>query len=452
MRLPRTLPLLLLAMASLRAEAPPVKGTMPEDYLPGLGPLLKTAVERSPNTILANISVAQQEAQRYVYAASLWPQLSGNANYSIIDESVTGALASTQKGVFYNFNLNQPVFQWGALKNNAAIGELGVKIARRQFAEAYRQLAVEIRRQYMYLVGKQIALRNARFRQRIAEDGLKTDQAKFDSGSASQAELQGYKLGLEQAQLDTDRAAEDFAYSKRVLTRLVGVDDLPDDSVPLEIGHPEYSAALADAVLEGFVGEGVESSFQSQVYALQMKQQDLNYQIAKVRLLPKLNFAASYLLEDNTQAFSGFVSQVAVRETTYSLGASWSIFDGFATKGAKLGAMQSKRYYERVRKTYIDSTIDQITDMRHQVGLSSRALSLSEVHHALIGAEVTRILDDVKLGYASQATVDSSTQNLYQTDVELAGARTDYFMQWSAFVSLAGIDPALDNVSPRYVR
>jgi len=200
------------------------------------------------------------------------------------------------------------------------------------------------------------------------------------------------------------------------------------------------------------VGEGVESSFQSQVYALQMKQQDLNYQIAKVRLLPKLNFAASYLLEDNTQAFSGFVSQVAVRETTYSLGASWSIFDGFATKGAKLGAMQSKRYYERVRKTYIDSTIDQITDMRHQVGLSSRALSLSEVHHALIGAEVTRILDDVKLGYASQATVDSSTQNLYQTDVELAGARTDYFMQWSAFVSLAGIDPALDNVSPRYVR
>src|SRR5208283_3868687 len=314
MRLPRTLPLLLLAMASLRAEAPPVKGTMPEDYLQGLGPLLKTAVERSPNTILANISVAQQEAQRYVYAASLWPQLSGNANYSIIDESVTGALASTQKGVFYNFNLNQPVFQWGALKNNAAIGELGVKIARRQFAEAYRQLAVEIRRQYMYLVGKQIALRNARFRQRIAEDGLKTDQAKFDSGSASQAELQGYKLGLEQAQLDTDRAAEDFAYSKRVLTRLVGVDDLPDDSVPLEIGHPEYSAALADAVLAGFVGDGVESSFQSQVYALQMKQQDLNYQIAKVRLLPKLNFAASYLLEDNTQAFSGFVSQVAVRE------------------------------------------------------------------------------------------------------------------------------------------
>ena len=452
MRLPKTLPLLLLAMASLRAEAPSVTGTMPEDFLPGLGPLLKTAVEKSPNTILSNINVAQQEAQRYVYASSLWPQLNGNANYSVIDESVTGGTPSTQKGVFYNFTLNQPIFQWGALKNNAAIGDLGVKIARRQFAEGYRLLAVEIRRQYMYLVGKQITLRNARFRQKIAEEGLKTDQAKFDSGSASQAELQGFKLGLEQAQLDTDRAAEDFAYAKRVLTRLVGIDGLPDDSVPLEIGHPEFSPALADAVLTGFVGGGVESAFQSQVYAMQIKQQDLGYQIAKVRLLPKVNFTASYLLEDNTQAFSGFVSQVAVREETYSLGASWSIFDGFATRGAKLGALETKRQYERLRKNFVDNSIDQITDMRQQVGLSSRALSLSEVHHALIGAEVQRILDDVKLGYASQATIDSSTQNLYQTDVELAGARTDYFMQWSAFISLAGIDPALDNVSPRYVR
>ena len=452
MRLSKTLPLLLLSIASLRAEAPSVKGTLPEDLLPGLGPLLKTAVERSPNTILSSINVAQQEAQRYVYASSLWPQLYGTANYSDINESVTGAAANVQKGFFYNFSLNQPVFQWGALRNNAAIGDLGVKIAQRQFADAYRMLAVEIRRQYMYLIGKQIALRNARYRQMIADEALKTLQAKFDSGAASEADLQNYKLAFEQAQLDTDRSAEDFAYSKRVFMRLAGVDDLSDGSIPLEIGHPEYSAELADMILNGFVGGGVESSFQTQVYEMEMKQQDLNYKIAKVRLLPKVNFSASYLLENNTQAGSGYVSQVAVREETYSLGASWAIFDGFATRGAKLGALETKRFFERLRQSYVDSTIDQITDMRHQIGLSSRALSLSEVHHALIGAEVRRILDDVKLGYASQATIESSNLNLYNQDVDLAGARTAFLQQWSEFVSLAGLDPAMGNISTRYVR
>jgi outer membrane protein TolC len=400
MRLSLSLPLLLLAIASLRAETPSIQGTLPEDQLPGLKPLLRAAVDRSPNTILQSINIAQQEAQRYVYSAALWPSATANINYSILDESVTGAASSTQKGLFYSASLNQPVFQWGAYKNSAAIGQLGVKIAQRQYADAYRLLATTIREQYLGLVARQIGLRNGRYRQKIAQEAFATSQAKFDAGSASQAELQSFKLALEQATLDADRAAEDLAYSKRVFTRLVGVDDLPDESIPLEIGHPEYSAPLADAVLTGFMADGVESTFLSQVYQMYERQQDLNYSIAKVRLLPKVNASVSYLLEDQTNAYSGYISQVAVREETFSLAANWTIFDGFAARGSKLYALETKRYYERVRKTYIDSTIDLISYMRHQLAFSARALSLSEVHHALIGAEVKKVMDDLKLGYA----------------------------------------------------
>jgi outer membrane protein TolC len=452
MRLSLTLPLLLLVAAPLRAEAPSVQGTLPEDQLPGLKPLLKVAVERAPGSILQSINVAEQEAQKYIYASSLWPSVNGNISYSILDESVTNAPSSTQKGFFYNASINQPIFQWGAYKNNAAIGELGVKIAHRQYADAYRLLAISIREQYMGLVGKQIGLRNGRYRQKMAEEAYATDKAKFDAGSASQAELQSFELALEQATLDADRAAEDFAYSKRVFTRLVGIDDLPDESIPLEIGHPEYSAPLADAVLTGFMADGVESTFLSEVYQMYVKQQDLNYSIAKVRLLPKVNASAMYLLQDQTNAYSGYISQVAVREETFSVAANWNIFDGFAARGSKLLARETRRYYERIRKSYIDSTIDQISYMRHQLGLSSRGLSLAEVRHALIGAEVKKVMDDLKLGYASPATVEASTMNLYNTDVELANARTDYLSRWTEFISLAGLDPAIANISPRYVR
>jgi outer membrane protein TolC len=429
-----------------------VQGTLPEDLLPGLKPLLKTAVERSPSTILASISMAQQEAVKYFDSQGLWPSLNGDAQYAVTDASVANSPTSTEKGIFYGVNFNQPVFQWGASKNNAAIGSLGVKIAQRQYAEAYRNLATQIREQYMAIVAKKIDVRNARYRRKIAEEALATDQAKFDAGSVSQAELQGFKVDFEQRDLDADRSTEDYNYLKRVFTRLVGIDELDEDSIPLEIGHPEYSAALADAVLTGFVGDGIESAFQNEVYKMMVAQQDLSYSIAKVRLLPKLNAAASYNLFDQATAFAGHVSQVAERQATYSLVANWSIFDGFATRGAKLQALATKRYYERVRKTYVDNTVDQVSYLRHQVGLSSRALSLSELHHALIESAVKRIMDDLKLGYASQASVETSTLDLYVTEYDMANARTDYFSRWTEFVSLAGADPAISNLSPRYVR
>jgi hypothetical protein len=68
MRLPITLSLVLAVAAPVWAEAPSLKGTLPEDYLPGLKPYLKAAVERSPTTINASIGLAQAEAGRYLQA------------------------------------------------------------------------------------------------------------------------------------------------------------------------------------------------------------------------------------------------------------------------------------------------------------------------------------------------------------------------------------------------
>jgi len=452
MRLSATLSLALIAAASLRAEAPSVQGTLPEDYIPGLRPLLQTAVQRSPNTISASIALAQQEAAKYIANSVLWPSVSFSSDYAATTESTSQSQNSTSKGLFYSASIYQPIFQWGAYKNTALIGDLGVKIAQRQYADAYRQLAVLIRQQYLGLIGRKVALRNALFGQKLSEESLAVQQARFEAGSSSQAELGNFRLAVDQANLDADRAAEDLGYAKRVFTRLVGIDDLDDESIPLMVPHPEYSAPMADAILTGFVGDGIESTFQSQVYQMIIKQQDLSYSIAKVRLLPKVNASVAYSYENYVAASVGSVSQVGIQSESYSIAANWTIFDGFATRGAKLSALGTKRYYERVRKTYVDSTIDTISYMRHQIDFSSRALKLSEVHHALIESEVKRLADDKTLGYASQATIDTGIQNLYATEQQMAYARTDFLSRWTEFISLAGIDPALANISPRYVR
>jgi outer membrane protein TolC len=452
MRLPITLSLVLAATLSLRAEAPAVQGTMPEDYIPGLAPLLKQAVERSPSTIMASVAVAQAEAGRYSNAALLWPQLGLNANYAVNTQSQTGGTASTNRGLFYNASINQPIFQWGAYRNQALIGDLCEKIAERQFADAYRMLAVSIREQYMALVGKKIQLRNARFGLKLSKESLQVQQARFDAGASSEAEIGNFRMSVEEAELLADRSEEDYGYAKRVFTRLVGIDELSEDSIPLELKHPEFSPALADAVLTGFVGDGIESTFQSEVYKMTLKQQDLNYSIAKVRLLPKLAASAGISFQNQTQINGPNVSQVGIQTENYSIGANWNIFDGFATRGAKLSALASKRLAERERQTYIDQTIDQVSDMRKQVGFSSRAMHLAEVHNELIGAEIRRLGDDKTLGYGSQASIDTGLVTFYATEFNMALARSDYYSRWTEFISIAGIDPALSNLQSRYVR
>jgi hypothetical protein len=78
-------------------------------------------------------------------------------------------------------------------------------------------------------------------------------------------------------------------------------------------------------------------------------------------------------------------------------------------------------------------------------------MGLAEVHDALLAAQVKRFRDDQQLGYASKAVIDSSILTLNATELLMANARADYLSHWTDFVSLAGIDPALSNISSRYV-
>jgi outer membrane protein TolC len=447
MRLFAILSLVLVGATTLRSEAPPIEGTLPEDYLPALKPLLKAAVERSPATITASIAVALADAGRIGADAPLYPQLGLSSNYAVNRQSSSTA-ANTQDGFFYDASISQNLFQFGAVKDNAKIGQIGLKMAQRQYAEAYRTLAVAIRKQYMGLVYKKMTMRNQQFGLKISQESLAAEQARFESGASSQAVLGTAKMNVEQHQLDADRAEEEYRYSKRVFTRLVGIDDLDDQSIPLDLPHPDYSASMADAILTGFVGEGVESTFQSQVYQMAIQQQDLSYSIAKVRLLPKISASASIAY---VNVVTGAASQTRSQQETYGVTASWSIFDGFATKSAKLTALLTKRQDERNRQSYIDSSVDQMTYTRHQLNFSSRALSIAEVQYNLIEAGVKRLSQDQALGYASQASIDSGTLDLYGYSSQRAYARSDYLGTWADFISLAGVDPVLSNISPRYV-
>jgi outer membrane protein TolC len=455
MRYPTAALALFLSIGSLRAEAPPVQGTLPEDFLPSLKPILKDAIERSPATITASINLAVQEGSKLQDYSILYPQVGLGANYGINTAKTDGSSAASKpaRGLYYSASASQAVFQWGAYKNTALIGKLGLKIAEKQYADAYRGLAISVREQYMALISKKVIVRNEEFKLKIANEEYAAQKARLESGSSSQAELQGFQYAVDIQQLALDRAKEDLAYYKQLFTRLVGVESIDDQTIPAELPHPEYSAGTADAILAGFVGNGIESTFQSQVYEMTLKQQDLNYAIQKVRLYPKFYASAGLSFSNNVQPQpNGTVTQTAIQTTAYSLAATWAIFDGFATKGAKMSALATKRLYEREKKTYVDTTVDTIAYQRHLLDFTSRSMTMAERSYILLADQVRRLNEDLKLGYASQSTIDKGILTSYATEAEMITARSEYLSRWTEFVSLAGLDPAMDNLPVRYVR
>ena len=222
----------------------------------------------------------------------------------------------------------------------------------------------------MGLITKRIALRNARFQQHLAEKALAAQKARFEAGSVSEAEVQGFNMNVDDTTLAADRAEEDYRYSKRVFTRLVGIDDISDDLIPMEVPHPEYSASPADAVLTGFVGEGIESTFQSEVYKMNLEQADKNISIARVRLLPKLGSAASYNRSNNTTIAGETVNQYTVNQETIGIQGNWTIFDGFGTRELGFPRWPTSARPSSTEKNYVDSTLDTISYMRHQIGFA----------------------------------------------------------------------------------
>lgn len=439
----------VIQVAVSPAQTPLLPAALPEDVLPGLRDVLQSALRQSPEMISHNLDLAEQEANRYQQASREWPGVSGNFSYAANKSFlVSNANAATSNsGFVFNVNLYQPIYHWGTIKAATDIAHLQIKISQRQYADAYRQLAASLRAQYLSLVTQKVQLRNVRFSLDQTKAAVAVVEDRFNRKTATADELTNAHLQLEDVQLSIDRAVEGFEYAKRMLELMAGLSDLQDEAVPEEIPPPPaYSAETTTALLQDFIRDGVDHTFQSQVYAYKIKQSELQYKIAKYRLYPMFDFGLGANESNQTNATATSISQASVLNGNVGVGASWSIFDGFATRGAKLEALTGKRRAERDRDTYREQTLEQARYLEQQLGFSARALAIAEKRFELNREGLQRAKDNFKLHTISQADMDQATAGFYQAQSAIYSARADFLSQWSGYLSLLGIDPVLNNL------
>jgi outer membrane protein TolC len=438
--------------AVLRAQDVDVDGTMPEDSLPGLKPILQAAIQRSPGMIQDQIAIVEAEAGVLGADHSLWPGVGGGAQYGTNRSTTTGGASSDASGFFYNVGANQPVFQWGALANTGKVGRIGLLISKKNYAEAYGQLAVEVREQYMALIGKKLDLRNVRYSLRVAQAQLDVMQKRLGLGEVSRSAVSPAAAAVDGGSLNLERQEDDYETSMRAFADLVGIPGFSDVDIPMGIPSPAYKPAEAATLLTGLLRDNAESTFQAQVYAMQIQQADLNYKIAKVGLYPKLGISTGYSVSNSVTAYPGQITQSVINSFTYNANVNWNIFDGFATRGAKMYALANKRESQRELKNYIESTEAQARHMVRELAISERERQNADDTLQYSRNNVRQTAVELKLGNVAPSAVDSAQANLNDAELSSVLAHANLYSLWTEYVALVGRDPALSNLPPSYVR
>jgi outer membrane protein TolC len=376
------------------------------------------------------------------------PNVGSGLSYNVSRASVSdqNTASSQSSGLFYSVSLSQPLYRWGTLAAAADSAKIQVSISQRNYAEAYRGLALSIRNQYLGLVAKKITWRNAAMAQDRAKFTLTLEEDKLKHGRISQADILMPRLALEDAKLLADRYAEDLAQSKHVFARMTGLPELTDEQIPDVIPAVTFNPGSADQQLQQFLSGGWENNLSIVVARDWTKVAALNYKQAKYRLYPMVNFNASVAQSNSTNASSTTVSQTGVFSQFVGVSANWTLFDGRATRAAQISARATQRFYERNLQSQTDAVMDQARALGKQVNFSYRAMGLAEIRNAQSENAVKQKQDEMKQGLTSQVVLDATLAILDNSRLILLSQRLDFLARCSEFSSLVSADPVLQFV------
>lgn len=446
------LTLVFALVTGARAQPAGVTGTMPEHALPELNAILRDALQQAPQVLLAAIEVERGEAARIAANSARWPSVSGNLNYATNQEAVSSNTdtKSRASGLFYSLQLSQTLFQWGAVKNQSAIGRIGLMIAEKNYAEGYRALSVLLRQSYLELVVKKARLRHARFTYERGRADLAL--ARDNAAQFSSAVLAGRELDLREARLDLDRNEVEFATALRRFGRIAGQPEIKEERIADDLPRPAYMPELAGSIAASVLRDRAAGAYEPQLYALRLREAELRYKIESVRLLPKFYAGAGYSLDNSSTVGTNRVEQQAIQRENINVSAQWNIFDGFASKAAKMSARADQRLYTTRLAAAVDAVLDQVQALERTLKLDAEHLAISDERHAISVAGKRRLAEESALGQVARAEIERADANILVSQANAFAVRAKFYADWSEFISIAGLDPVLQNLPSRYVR
>jgi outer membrane protein TolC len=135
-----------------------------------------------------------------------------------------------------------------------------------------------------------------------------------------------------------------------------------------------------------------------------------------------------------------------VEDRYVGLNLSWSIFDGFATRGAVLSSLARKRQLEA---RYHELTQNLAEDAQRQAKQTEFALRQMRIYDRWFddrGNYLRSREEDFKRGTASETDLNGARAGYHQAEITAFGSRAAYLMQVCDFLGVIMEDPVLEQV------
>jgi outer membrane protein TolC len=167
-------------------------------------------------------------------------------------------------------------------------------------------------------------------------------------------------------------------------------------------------------------------------------------------LLPRFAISANVAKYNSQTVTATTITQQAAVSTSASIGGSWTIFDGFATRAAKRGVLAGKRLIEQQQKNLAAQIADQLETLVQFIDFAAQTLEMTETIRVSYVVNVDRVRDEFKRGSVTEDAVTTSLMQLYTQDAAVVSARMELMNRWCELVSLVGVDPVLNQLPARY--
>lgn len=454
MKIPRLLtavPLLTVLLIS----APAADVVLPEHLFPQLEGILRQAVQQSPRMLNQALNLEIADANRVAQRAAMLPNVSGYANYQTARDrnsylydtpgSSTTNTYSVNKTPF-GVTLSQPIFHWRSLESSAKIGEIQQLIAQRQYREAYRILAYQLRADYMNLIVMKKAANRANYHLETVTGLAKQADERLAKKLISEPEHFAVQINLERAKLAAEQATFDFQNAVRSFARMAGLGaDFTEASVPDGMPRTDFQAEGFNARLASFLAQKDPATTEAVIMRQSVEIEKLTYRIQRTRLWPKLNLTVGmYQSEDDN--YFGIGAKYRVTSTYYGLGLNWNVFDGFATKAAKRSSLARLRTFENDYRQITERLGQDAQAQVKAAEFAARQMSIND--RLLISSEggLRAKNDEFSRGVASEAAVREAQTMFYDAEISAFQARRGFMLNTLAFLGTTMDDPVLANL------
>lgn len=435
------------------AAADGVAGTLPEDQLPALLPILEQALKQSPQLIAAEFDRILAEIRVTSADAARLPGVGGNLNLATNQTAVSSNTSSQTRdsGFFYNISVNQPLFHWGALQNQSQSARLNRLVAERSLDRAARDVAVLVRKAYLALIVEKARLRAARDALQVLREDLAVTAEKRERGLIAAAALEGDRLREREVKLEVGRLESEFEANRKRFVRLAGLpSSLAEADVPDNIPAPRFSSDVAGMLAATVLRDNARSTLEYEINNLRIRDAQLRISSEKVRLYPKFFAGAGLSLENSTNVNGNTVSQQGIQRRTVNVYAQWNIFDGFATRAAIREAQASKRTQERLQQAEIEGLLQNIQILERMLRDDAEQVELTGIRHGLAIEARKAAEREAGFGNVPKAELARAGTAILQAESRSLEARAQFLGRWGEFVALTAGDPLLSKPTSRH--